>query len=140
VKQTEALEFKMIATLPMYDLPGLRAATDAWWTGLAGHLRARGVAGVPDALTRDAAPRERLWRSPDLMLSQTCGYPLVHGLDGVVGLIATPRHVAPGCAGALYSSLIVIGADTAADRLGISRMRRPRSTPPIRIRVGTRSA
>ena len=107
----------MIVTLPMYELPGLRAATDAWWTGLAGHLRTHGVEGVPDQLTRDAARRDQLWRSPDLLLSQTCGYPLVHALDGLAGLIATPCYAVPGCTGALYRSLIVAGADAPADRL-----------------------
>ena len=100
----------MIATLPMYDLPGLRAATDAWWTGLAGHLRMHGIEDVPDELTRQEARRDQLWRSPDLLLSQTCGYPLVHALGGLVRLIATPRHFAPGCTGALYRSLIVARA------------------------------
>jgi ABC-type phosphate/phosphonate transport system substrate-binding protein len=107
----------MIATLPMYDLPGLRDVTDSWWTGLAGHLRMHGIEAAPDASTRDGTPRDELWRSPDLLLSQTCGYPLVHALGGLVGLIATPRHGAPGCAGALYRSLIVARADAPVDRL-----------------------
>ena len=32
----------MIASLPMYDWPEVRDATDAWWHGLARHI---GVAG-----------------------------------------------------------------------------------------------
>ena len=37
----------MIASLPMYDLPETRSATDALWAGIARHLRAEGVAEVP---------------------------------------------------------------------------------------------
>ena len=42
----------MRASLPMYDLPGLDAATDAWWAGLAAAFRAEGLREVPDNLTR----------------------------------------------------------------------------------------
>jgi hypothetical protein len=45
----------MIATLPMYDWPQLRSSTDAWWAGLARHLRAAGI-DAPDRLTRSDAP------------------------------------------------------------------------------------
>lgn len=97
----------MIATLPMYDMPELRGATNAWWTGLAGHLRAHGIEDVPVKLTRDYASREQHWLSSDLLVSQTCAYPLVHVLSGKVKLVATPRHDAPGFAGSSYCSLIV---------------------------------
>jgi hypothetical protein len=45
----------MIATLPMYDWPEVREATDAWWAGLARHLRGAGFeapTGSPGAATR----------------------------------------------------------------------------------------
>jgi hypothetical protein len=41
----------MIASLPMYDWPEVREATDAWWAGLARHLRDAGFE-APDRLTR----------------------------------------------------------------------------------------
>src|SRR5207249_2755288 len=53
---------QMIASLPMYDLPEVKAATDAWWRGLARHI---GIAGVLDRGRDRLAP----WRSPDLVFS-----------------------------------------------------------------------
>src|SRR6185437_2123523 len=40
------------ASLPMYDFPEVRGATDAWWAGLARHLEHAGVTEVPAALLR----------------------------------------------------------------------------------------
>ena len=103
------------ASLPMYDLPELRAATDAWWAGLARALRAAGLETVPDALTRQD-DHEALWREPELLFSQTCGYPLTHAYRDALRTVATPVYDAPGCEGCRYSSVIVVRAeDPAAD-------------------------
>jgi ABC-type phosphate/phosphonate transport system substrate-binding protein len=110
----------MIAALPMYDLPELRQATDAWWAGLAGHLRHHGVAGIPDALDRSTG-RDDAWLSPDLLLAQTCGYPLTHALAGRVRYVATPCYAVPGCAGPRYRSAVVVRADSTANGLAALR-------------------
>jgi len=89
----------MIAALQMYDWPELRAATDAWWAGLARHM------GVDLPLSRPAdftAP----WFREDLLFAQTCGYPFTHALKGKVTLIATPHYAADGCDGADYRSIL----------------------------------
>src|ERR1700761_4807470 len=52
-----------------------------------------------------------LWRRDDLLLSQTCGYPLTHALRDAVQLVATPCFDAPGCDGPCYSSVLVTHAD-----------------------------
>ena len=96
----------MLASLPMYDLPEVRAATDAWWRAIARALRQAGFDDVPDALTRSAV-REEAWRSPDLLLTQTCGYPLRFALAGSLSACAAPVYAAPGCEGHLYSSALV---------------------------------
>jgi len=96
----------MIASLPMYDWPEVREATDALWHTIARHLAANGFAGVPAGLERDR-DRDEQWRSPDLLLSQTCGYPLTHALAGRVDLVATPCYGVRGCQGADYCSLVV---------------------------------
>jgi len=106
----------MFATLPMYDLPEARAATAAWWAGLARHLRARGVDGVPYTLS-DLPDRSQGWLSPDLILSQTCGYPLTHDLAGKVRYVATPVYDAPGCSGTDYRSALVVRADSPVQAL-----------------------
>lgn len=107
----------------MYDLPGLAAATDDWWAGLAAAFRAEGLRDVPDRLARhdDAAA---VWTAPNLLFSQTCGYPLTHALAGKVTLVATPVYDAPGCTGGLYRSEILLRADDPATELAELRGRR----------------
>lgn len=113
----------MQASLPMYDLPEARAATDAWWQGLARAFRAEGVGDVPDRLTHDPTLPDH-WTAPDLLFSQTCGYPLTHALAGRVRLVATPRYRAHGCSGARYCSLLVVAEDSPATALDDLRGRR----------------
>ncbi|MDP6829889.1 MAG: PhnD/SsuA/transferrin family substrate-binding protein [Alphaproteobacteria bacterium] len=105
-----------LAGLTMYDLDPVRWATDAWWAGLARACREEGLDGVPDELWR-GGPREDLWRSPDLLLSQTCGYPLLKHFMDHLTLLATPIYGAPGCHGANYCSLIVVAAASGAETL-----------------------
>jgi ABC-type phosphate/phosphonate transport system substrate-binding protein len=102
----------MLASFGMYDFPEIRAATDRWWGGIASALRRAGVEAVPDALTRD--PDMDVCRSPELLLSQTCGYPLTHELAGLVELVATPAYSADGCSGSDYCSLIVVSESNPA--------------------------
>ena len=45
----------MIASLPMYDWPEVRDATNAWWAGIARHLRSEGFSEAPDRLYRNGA-------------------------------------------------------------------------------------
>ncbi|MGE0214041.1 MAG: phosphate/phosphite/phosphonate ABC transporter substrate-binding protein [Parvibaculaceae bacterium] len=104
-----------IASLPMYDWPEIRAATDAWWAGLARHLKAEGFLDVPATLDREAA-REVQWRSPLLLLSQTCGYPLTHALQGQVEVVAAPTYAAEGCEEGQYRSAIVVHAAKGPER------------------------
>ena len=116
----EATEAGPLAALPMYELPPLRAATDAWWQGLARHMAAAGVAGLPTALTRPGEGVGGLydiWRAPNLRFAQTCGYPLTHGLRGQVRLLATPAYDCPGCDGARYCSFLLVRAGDPAATL-----------------------
>lgn len=106
----------MRASLPMYAPPGLEAATEAWWAGLAAAFRAEGVTDVPERLTWDA-DNTALWSAPDLFFSQTCGYPLTHALAGNVTLVATPVYDCPGCDGGQYRSEILVRADDPAASL-----------------------
>ncbi|MEE8270119.1 MAG: PhnD/SsuA/transferrin family substrate-binding protein [Alphaproteobacteria bacterium] len=106
----------MQASLPMYDLPVVRAATDALWRALARAFRRAGVADVPDRLTRDAEPAA-LWSDPRLLLSQSCGFPLIHGFAGRLRPVATARYAAPGCDGPNYRSAVIVHADAAGDQL-----------------------
>lgn len=90
----------MIATLPMYDWPEIRADTDRFWAGLARHL------GVAVPLSRPADFMS-VWLQPDLLFSQTCGYPFTHHFRGKLTLVATPHYDAPGCDGPSYCSFVL---------------------------------
>ncbi|MDR3429365.1 MULTISPECIES: phosphate/phosphite/phosphonate ABC transporter substrate-binding protein [Silvimonas] len=111
----------MIAALPMYSTPA-NDALPRLWHGLAGHLRAHGVAGVPDALTHPINLHSH-WRDPDLLLSQTCGYPLMTSLAGKVQLVGVFCYDAPGCEGAYYRSLLIVRADDTGHTLADFRGR-----------------
>ncbi|SEA94573.1 phosphate/phosphite/phosphonate ABC transporter substrate-binding protein [Paraburkholderia sartisoli] len=105
-----------IASLPMYNVTPALAAD--WRAFLADVLRE----AAP--LTRIVEADESLdafWRRADLLISQTCGYPLMHGLHEHVQLIATPEFDAPGCVGPNYSSVIVTRADGPVHSLDASR-------------------
>ena len=113
----------MFASLGMYDLPELTAATDAWWTGLRHHFAAQGLRDLPAALNRSGDPVDRLMQD-GLIFAQTCGFPLTHRLKDHVQLIATPRYAVPGCAGATYLSWVVVHTDDPAKTLEDLRGRR----------------
>lgn len=112
----------MIAALPMYDWPELRPATDALWEALAHECRLRGLA-APATLTR-AENYHAPWHDPALLLGQSCGYPLVSELVGVVQLVGTPIYAAAGCNGPQYSSALVVRADDPAADLAALAGRR----------------
>ena len=95
------------AALPMYDLPEIRGATDAWWAGIARHLRAAGLTGVPDTLTRPDTLTD-VWDAPDLLVGQGCGYPFTHAYAGRWQYLATPVYAVPGCEGPAYRSWLVV--------------------------------
>lgn len=106
----------MIASLPMYDWPEIREATDAWWTGLARHLRVQGLRGVPRSLVRGGPP-EAVWTHPALLLSQTCGLPLARHFHRRLQVVATPCYAAEGCDGPTYSSAILVRDDSGIRHL-----------------------
>ena len=97
----------MSASLPMYDWPEVRGATDLWWSILAQSLTSQGFAGVPQGLRHDA-PLHELWSDPDLLISQTCGYPLTHAWSDRLQPVATPCYAVEGCSGADYSSFVLV--------------------------------
>ncbi len=96
----------MIASLPMYDRPETAGANDRLWAGIRDRLRAAGVA-APDHLTRGAADLWPQWTSPDLRLSQTCGYPYRARLHGHVTLIGTPDFGVEDCPPGYYRSVFI---------------------------------
>jgi len=106
----------MIASLGMYDLEPLQAANDRLWAGVRDGLRARGMA-APDRLTRGGNAYWTAWQAPDLVLSQTCGYPYRARLHGRVTLVGTPDYGIEGCAPGHYRSVFVARAADPRDGL-----------------------
>lgn len=99
----------MIAALPMYDFDDLMPANDALWANIRNGLRAAGVA-APEALTRGTDLWEG-WQSPDLLLSQTCGYPFRARLHPDVTLVGTPDYGVEDCAPGEYCSYFIVRQD-----------------------------
>lgn len=106
---------------PMYNVSaGIGAGYEALFEALAGVLRAEGMV---DVIEFDRAPRlPDFWKRPDMLLSQTCGYPYLTQLRAHVHLLATPAYTFAGCAGSDYASAIVVrdggGIATLADARG----------------------
>lgn len=106
-------------SLGMYDGPELAAANDGFWAQVAGRLRARGVAGVPERLTRGGR-LDDIWTDPRLLLAQSCGWPLATRLAGRVAVVATPHYSLPGCDGPTHRAFVVVQAgDPAGEPAGL---------------------
>lgn len=105
-----------LACLPWYDFEETRPFTDAFWRGLAGHLRAAGFRHVPERLAREIHHDHALERA-DLLLSQTCGYVAVGVGRQAVRLVGTPTYDAEGCGPGTYSSFVVVGAASDAQEI-----------------------
>ena len=88
----------IVASLPMYDWPEIREATDAFWSGLSRHM------GWQGELNR--TEYAELWKSNNLSFSQTCGYPFTHEFKSLLNYVATPHYSADGCEDANYCSMI----------------------------------
>lgn len=73
------------------------------------------------------------WRQPTLLLSQTCGYPLVTQLPEVQ-TVGCFHYAAPGCEGRRYRSLLVVReADShrmLGDFLAVGRCAMPSTRSP----------
>ena len=104
----------MTASLPWYDLPELRHATNALWRELARQFRRVGLTDVPDRLNRRIA-YERQWTSSDFLFGQACGYDVRLAYPEHLQIVATPCYAVPGCSGSNYSSLVVVREDSAFD-------------------------
>lgn len=94
----------MIASLPMYDRPETRGATDRFWHLIRDGLRARRIA-APDELTRSGDPMAD-WRAPDLVFSQCCGLPYRAQLSDILLPFAVADY-GLGLPDGRYTSVIV---------------------------------
>lgn len=100
----------MIAALPMYDRAEIRAVTDRYWHLIRAALAARGIA-APETLRRGDAELMPQWIDPDLLLSQTCGFPFRAKLHDLVTLVGTPDYGVNGCPPGYYRSVLIARHD-----------------------------
>jgi ABC-type phosphate/phosphonate transport system substrate-binding protein len=102
-----------LVAFPMFDLAELSEHTDALWRAWAKNLELVNVS-VPIDRNRPEAPLMLHWRNPNVLISQTCGYPFAVGLQSNAGCIGTFAYdiCDPGQAG-MYRSLIVTHEDQA---------------------------
>ncbi len=109
----------MQVSLPMYGVTHQPA--ESFWRVLRDKLLQLGLPLAPEQLVwpHDLAQH---WLQDDLLLSQTCGYPLVSSLQQVQ-LIGTYHYRVEGCEGANYSSWLVVRDDDSGEQLADFRGR-----------------
>ena len=101
-----------LAQLPMYDWPEIATATDALWGAIRDALIQRDIRA---STTLDRSlPREQVWLSKQLLLSQTCGLPLVQTLGKRVKVLGSFEYESIAPAGE-YHSVIVARTDNGKD-------------------------
>lgn len=94
-----------LAELLMYVAPEpIRQASERWLARILERLGAtrRNAQGL--SLTD-------LWLSPHLLLTQTCGYPLMTALRGQVRILGRPCYELPDSSGGTHCSLLLSRAD-----------------------------
>ena len=112
---------KWKVALPMYNVStAVRDGYENLVMALIDRLRADGWRDEVE-LVRETGDLTQFWLRPDLLLSQTCGYPYMTVLCGRVCLLATPCYDFPGCGGADYSSAIMVREEDGFHSLGDTR-------------------
>ncbi|ACK51747.1 putative ABC phosphate/phosphonate transporter, periplasmic ligand binding protein [Methylocella silvestris BL2] len=111
---------RKIAAFPMYDLPQLASATDAFWGAIAKRLEDAGLTGVPISLTR-SEDYAATWRDPRLLLGQACGYPLMKRFRNAARIVATPLYTSPGCESWSHCSVFITNAKAGRPTLDALR-------------------
>lgn len=85
-----------LVSLPMYNIPEMRQANARFWEALRQLLRDAGLSDLPETLIFARGPvPDRL--EPELVFSQTCGYPLETVFKGQAIRLGAPLYDMPGC-------------------------------------------
>lgn len=96
----------MVASLAMYPFEPLRPAIDSLWAAVRRHL-----GWGPSTLEWGVVAPE-VWRHPDLLMTQTCGWPVVTQFSDEVAVVGAFDYAVPGAANGRYRS-VLIGRDTS---------------------------
>jgi ABC-type phosphate/phosphonate transport system substrate-binding protein len=97
----------------MYDLPEIVPAVEAFWSTIAARLTAAGVTDVPATLRWGGDLYDDHWLHPQLLLSQSCGWPVVDRLAGHVAVVGAFTYAGVSDAAGRYRSVLVTRADDA---------------------------
>lgn len=110
----------MLMSLPMYAISP--PDVEAFARVLREKLTLSGFSSLPDSLSwpQDLPAH---WREADLLLSQTCGFPLMESLPDVQ-LVGTFSYRAPGCDGFRYRSFLLAREEDGGLHLSDFRHRR----------------
>ncbi len=104
-----------IASLGMYDQPFMQSSNNLLWQVIRHSItNTDETINVPGELNRDMSLADQ-WRSPELLLSQTCGYPYLTGFRDYLQLVATPVYTHKGCSDTCYSSLLLSANDASTE-------------------------
>jgi hypothetical protein len=104
------------ASLPMYNLPEMPAVNARFWEALRGLLLEAGLRDLPEGLSYERPPvPDRI--GPEVLFSQTCGYPLETIFAGQAVRLGTPCYAVPGCDGPTHCGLFIVPAASTAEEL-----------------------
>jgi len=103
-----------VAQLPMYDWPEFTQATDCLWASIRDNFSKAGI-DAPASLDRTSPPAAT-WLSPNLLLSQTCGLPLVADLSEKVKVLGSFAYQGIEPAGSYHSVIISHKNDNELER------------------------
>ena len=105
------------ASFPMYDFAWLSEAHDVLWSEIAGALVRRGWTDVPIALHHQDDVHG-LWHEQELLISQSCGWPLVDELEGKVATIGAFEYDIVSADGPTYRSPMMMRAGSTRPTSG----------------------
>ena len=97
----------MIASLPMYDWPETSAQLDLFWARCRSALKQQ-CDCVPTHLSRGDVHEQ--WQRDDMLLSQTCAYPLVTELPASTVVVGTPTFAVDYNDGGHYASVLLVAS------------------------------
>jgi len=103
-----------VASLAMYPFAPLRPAVEQLWSAVHQHL-----GWGPHHLEWTVLAPE-VWRHPELLVAQACGWPLVTQLQGVVDVVGTFDYDIPGAANGRYRSVLIARRPISFDELRAS--------------------
>lgn len=98
-------------SLPMYNLPEMRAANAAFWSAMRDELSGLGVEEVPRELGFSRAPVPEAIE-PDVLFTQVCGYPLQTIYRAQAEILGAPVYDAPYCTGPTHAGIFIVAAES----------------------------